>query len=110
MSQAIDNAHNDHHEPSMTVKTIWLVFWVLLAITVLDFAIYFMMPKSGWRNLIFILFGVVKSYFIVGFFMHMRYEKVRLMAMIILPMAFVLGLIAALLYEGGVWSLTKWME
>lgn len=104
--------HHDDH-PSMTKKTIWLTFWILLAITVLDFIIYFVMKAKelhGIRNTIFILFGVVKSYYIVGTFMHMKYEKVRLAAMIILPMAFILALIAALLYEGDRWSIVKWIE
>jgi len=108
--------HTEHHHddhPSMTKKTIWLTFWILLAITVLDFIIYFAMKAKDLqsiRNTIFIVFGIIKSYYIVGTFMHMKYEKVRLAAMIILPMAFILALIAALLYEGDRWSIVKWIE
>ncbi len=104
-----ENHHNNEHG-ALTKKTIWATFWLLLAITVIDFAIYFMMPASGIRNFIFIGLGVVKSYFIVGIFMHMKYEVVRLSSMIILPMAFILALIAALLYEGDRWSIIKWIE
>lgn len=106
-------SHNDADHGSLTVKTIWLTFWLLLAITVVDFAIYFAMSDPSLksiRNVIFILLGIVKSYFIVGVFMHMKYEKVRLAAMIITPMLFILGLIAALLYEGDRWSIIKWIE
>jgi caa(3)-type oxidase subunit IV len=110
MSHSVE--HNAEHEEhaAMTKKTIWLVFWILLGLTVIDFAFYFMMEKGGFRNFIFVALGIVKSYFIVGFFMHMKYERVRLAAMIVLPMGFILALIAALLYEGGIWSITKWLE
>jgi cytochrome c oxidase subunit IV len=57
---------------------------------------------------IFLAFGIIKSYFIVGIFMHMSYEVKRLAMTIIIPMVFVLGLIAALLYEGGTPSVIKW--
>ncbi len=62
----------------------------------------------GWRNLIFILFGLVKAYFIVGAFMHMKYEKLTLVLVILVPFVFVFGLIAGLLYEGNAITWTKW--
>lgn len=42
--------------------------------------------------------------------MHMRYEVKRLAMMIVLPMAFILVLIAALLYDGVRWSFIKWLS
>lgn len=105
-----DTMHHDAGHKTMTKKTIWVTFFILLAITVLDFAIYFMMPPSMSRNMIFLAFGIVKSYYIVGIFMHMRYEVKRLAMMIVLPMAFILVLIAALLYEGDRWSVIKWLS
>ena len=59
------------------------------------------MGASGVRNVIFILFGLVKAYYIVGAFMHMKSEKVNLALTIIVPVVFVLGLIWVMLYEGG---------
>jgi len=82
-------------------KELWKTFWLLLGITILDFVIYFALGPSGVRNIIFIFFGLVKAYYIVGAFMHMKSEKVNLSLSIIVPVVFVLGLIWVMLFEGG---------
>jgi len=88
------------HTESHGTKELWKTFWLLLGITVLDFVIYFVMGPSGFRNFIFIFFGLVKAYYIVGAFMHFKHEKINLALVILVPMVFVLGLISGLLYEG----------
>jgi len=80
-------------------KELWRTFWLLLGITVLDFVIYFAMGPSGFRNFIFIFFGLVKAYYIVGAFMHLKYEKINLALIILVPTIFIVGLIMGLLYE-----------
>jgi cytochrome c oxidase subunit IV len=65
------------------------------------------MPASGWRNFIFIFFGLVKAYYIVGAFMHLKHEKINLALVILVPMVFVLGLISGLLYEGSALEVMK---
>ena len=89
------------HTESHGTKELWKTFWLLLGITILDFVIYFVMGPSAVRNVIFIFFGLVKAYYIVGAFMHMKSEKVNLALSIIVPVVFVLGLIWVMLYEGG---------
>jgi cytochrome c oxidase subunit 4 len=88
-------------------KELWRTFWLLLGITILDFIIYFVMPASGIRNLIFIFFGLVKAYYIVGAFMHLKYEKINLALIILVPTVFIAGLILGLLYEGHALTFTK---
>jgi cytochrome c oxidase subunit 4 len=88
--------HTDSHGTS----ELWKTFWYLLGITIFDFVIYFVMDPSGWRNLIFIFFGLVKAYYIVGAFMHMKHEKINLALIILVPTIFIIGLIMGLLYEG----------
>ena len=95
------------HTESHGTKELWKTFWILLGITVLDFVIYFVMPASGLRNVIFILFGLVKAYYIVGAFMHLKHERVNLALMIIVPTIFIVGLIMGLLYEGNAIGLMK---
>jgi len=87
------------HAESHGTKELWRTFWILLGITVLDFVIYFAMGASGWRNAIFIFFGLVKAYYIVGAFMHLKYEKINLAMCILVPTIFIIGLIWGLLYE-----------
>ncbi len=88
------------HTESHGTKELWKTFWLLLGITILDFVIYFVMGASGFRNFIFIVFGLVKAYYIVGAFMHLKSEKVNLALMIVVPTLFIMGLIWVMLYEG----------
>ncbi|MBL7900878.1 MAG: cytochrome C oxidase subunit IV family protein [Bacteroidia bacterium] len=88
------------HTESHGTKELWRTFWILLGITVLDFGIYFAMSPSMFKNIIFIFFGLVKAYYIVGAFMHMKSEKINLALVILVPTVFIIGLIMGLLYEG----------
>ena len=91
------------HVESNGTKEIWRTLIILGILTVVDIILYFFMPVSGLRNLIFIILGIVKAYYIVASFMHMRHEKIDLAACIIVPFLLVLGLVAGLLYEGNFW-------
>lgn len=88
-------------------KDIWRSFWILLGITILDFILYFAMPAGMFRNVIFIVFGVVKAYFVVFSFMHMKHERTSLVLTILVPVLFILGLIYGLLLEGDYWNTIK---
>lgn len=95
------------HTESHGTAELWKTFWLLLGITILDFVIYFILGPSGLRNFIFIFFGIVKAYFIVGAFMHLKYEKINLALVILVPTIFIFGLIAGLLHEGNAISQMK---
>ncbi|MCC7299284.1 MAG: cytochrome C oxidase subunit IV family protein [Bacteroidia bacterium] len=95
------------HTESHGTKELWRVFLILLGITILDFGIYFAMGPSGLRNVIFIFFGLVKAYFIVGAFMHMKNEKIALALIILVPVIFIIGLVMGLLYEGNALTMVK---
>ena len=75
---------------------------ILFVVTVLEFAIAFTMPYTmqTLKVAIFIGMTIVKAAYIVGEFMHLRYEVKSLMWSIVLPMVFVMWLIVALVYEG----------
>lgn len=93
-----------YHGESHGTKEIWKIFIWLTVITVLDIILYFMMPADMFRNIIFVVFGIVKAYLIVGYFMHMKHERVSLALSILVPVLFIVGLIMGLLYEGNFWS------
>lgn len=95
------------HTESHGTAELWKTFWILLGITIFDFVIYFVLGPSGIRNFIFIFFGIVKAYFIVGAFMHLKYEKINLALVILVPTIFIFGLIAGLLHEGNAISQMK---
>ena len=81
-------------------KQIWKIFWYLSGITVIDVFFYFAMDHTMGRNILFIALGVVKSFLIIAYFMHMKQEDIKLVLMIALPMILILVAIAAILKEG----------
>lgn len=86
-------------------KELWKTFWILLAITIVDFIIYFTVEPSMVRNVVFIVFGLVKAFFIVGTFMHLKHERMFMILMIVLPaLAFIGMLVFGLLHEGNALS------
>lgn len=86
--------------PKPKTKKIWKVFWILLALTALEFVIAFVLPPSMFKVGIFIILTIVKAFYIVAEFMHLGHEVKFLVWSIILPMIFVVWLIIAMMYEG----------
>lgn len=82
----------DHHETvgPKARKRLWLVFWILLAITIFEVAIAFSpLNKDMLRN-IFIVLTAVKAYYIVFYFMHMKYENKNMKWTIVAPFVFLI--------------------
>ncbi|MDP2175318.1 MAG: cytochrome C oxidase subunit IV family protein [Bacteroidota bacterium] len=117
----MSNTHHSHtegeyipetyipHAESHGTKSLWRTFWLLLAITIVDFIIYFVADPSLFRNIVFIVFGIVKAFFIVGIFMHLNYEAKFMRWMIILPaIVFLSYLVWLLMIEGNYVSLVKY--
>ena len=96
--------HGIHHVDS-SKRDIWRVFFILLGITILEFAIALVpvfKDNLGKTAVVGIFFGltILKAFYIVGNFMHLRHEKLNLAYSIIVPLLFILYLIALLLFEG----------
>jgi cytochrome c oxidase subunit IV len=107
-----DEAHGHHfevieegiHHVHSSKKEIWKVFFILLAITVLEFIIaltpaFKAMGKSAIVGIFFFL-TVLKAFYIVGNFMHLRHERINMAYSILVPFLFIIYLIALLLIEG----------
>lgn len=94
-----DNNENMVQEPQ--TKAIWKTFWILLILTAIEFIIAFTMPANGLRVAIFSGMTIVKAFYIVGEFMHLKHEVKSLIWMILVPVIFVAWLLVALVYEGG---------
>jgi cytochrome c oxidase subunit IV len=78
-------------------------FLILLAITVVEFILALaipesMMPKSI-KNILYIVLTIAKAFYIMAFFMHLKYEKIGLIYALLVPVVFVIALIAALFRE-----------
>lgn len=99
--------HSTAHEGEKLkpqTKELWKVFWILLILTAIEFAIAFGLDTDTFKwtkIIIFIIMTIVKAYFIVGTFMHLKGEVKSLIWTIILPSLFVVWLLVALIVEGG---------
>lgn len=85
------------------VNQIFKVAFILFVITVLEFAVAFTIPHeyASLRVIIFVGMTIVKAWYIVAEFMHLGHETKVLIWSIILPLVFIVWLIAALLIQGG---------
>jgi cytochrome c oxidase subunit IV len=96
------------HETQVTVlppdrekiKRLWTVAAYLGGITVLEFIIAFTMAHGPLKTVIFVGLTIFKAAYIVGEFMHLKYEAKLLMWSILIPMTFVIWMLVAFVYEG----------
>lgn len=102
-----EHTHDEHateHE-GMTKKKIWQVFFYLLGITTIEFfmALY-LIPKGiighGIGNIAYISLTLVKAFYIVAYFMHLKFEKFALKTGITVSLIFIIYFIILMLTEG----------
>ncbi|RZA04040.1 MAG: caa(3)-type oxidase [Sphingobacteriaceae bacterium] len=106
-SETTEVHHHEEHE-SMTKGGIWKIFFLLLAITCVEFFIaLYMVPKDiigiNIANPIYIILTLAKAFYIVAYFMHLKFEKMGLILAIAVPVLFIVGLILVLTNESHFW-------
>jgi cytochrome c oxidase subunit IV len=79
---------------------LWTVAAYLGAITAFEFLIAFTMGHGTLKTAIFVGLTIVKAFYIVGEFMHLKYEAKVLIWSILIPMIFVVWMLVAFVYEG----------
>ncbi|OIN58912.1 cytochrome C oxidase subunit IV family protein [Arsenicibacter rosenii] len=97
------NYTHDHEEVEIAppqTKAIWRTFYILGGITAFEFLIAFTLHASILKTSIFIGLTIVKAFYIVGEFMHLKHEVKSLIWAVLLPCMFVVWLLVALLIEG----------
>lgn len=100
----LDSHNGEMSEPHGTVfERIWRPFLILLGVTVLEFIIALAIPDSfmskGIKNFLYIVLTVAKAFYIMAFFMHLKFERIGLIYAIVVPVAFIIALIAAMFGE-----------
>ena len=92
------------------VRSVWVATGILSAITIVEVAIalwwYYNMPEDSGKmviNSLMIIMSILKAYFIVAEFMHVKYETRALALTILGPAFFLIWFIIAFLWEGGAW-------
>ena len=64
--------------------------------------------KYKWVvNLLMAMFSVIKVYYIMGTFMHLRHEKKWFMITVFLPFSFLIWASIAFSYEGASWHMMR---
>jgi len=82
------------------IKQLWTVAGILGIITAIEFVIAFTMHHGPLKTSIFVALTIVKAAYIVGEFMHLRYEVKVLFWSILIPIIFIAWMLVAFVYEG----------
>ena len=82
------------------IKKLWTVAGYLGIITAIEFVIAFAMGHGPLKTAIFVGLTIVKAGYIVGEFMHLRYEVKVLFWSILVPLIFIAWMLVAFVYEG----------
>ncbi len=86
--------------PPANTKVIWRTFIILCVITTFEFIIAFTMTAGPLRVFIFVGMTIIKAFYIVAEFMHLKHEVKSLIWTILLPIIFIIWLLGALMFEG----------
>ncbi|GAA4301428.1 cytochrome C oxidase subunit IV family protein [Compostibacter hankyongensis] len=94
------------------VKRLLRVFWILLIVTIIEVGFAFLhyftkFPPRALLNAIFIGLTVVKAFYIMGEFMHLRHEVKNLIWTILIPLLLLVWAIVAFLADGNSWKNMK---
>jgi cytochrome c oxidase subunit 4 len=95
------HAHSAEIQPRdpAKIKQILRVTIYLAILTAIEFVLAFTVPRGYFLTSIFVLLTFVKTFYIVGEFMHLKHEVKILIWAIVLPTIFIMWLILAMLIE-----------
>lgn len=93
------------HAETMTKRKIWQVFFYLLGITAVEFVIaLYMIPHKmvshHIANAIYIALTLVKAFYIVAYFMHLKFEKLAFRVSLLASLIFIIYFLVLMLIEG----------
>jgi len=105
-SQEVHHEEGEHQ--TMTKGRIIKVAVILSAITAVEFIIALLLVPKGiipiqYANPVYIVLTLFKAFYIVAYFMHLKFEKMGLALAIIVPILFIIGLILVLTNESYHW-------
>ena len=98
--EVITHESEEKAHSGLNTKVIWKVFWILLGITIFEVSISFTSLPKTILLYTFIALTLVKAYYIVGYFMHMKFERTPMQYSILLPFILIVYLIFIAIYEG----------
>ena len=81
------------------IRKLWKIALILAIVTAIEFAFAIVLPRGPLLYFTFIALTIVKAFYIVAEFMHLKGEVKTLIWSIMIPLIFVIWLIIALLAE-----------
>ncbi|QTE34772.1 cytochrome C oxidase subunit IV family protein [Mucilaginibacter gossypii] len=108
MSAESHEVHHDGDHETMSKKRILQVAGILTIITCIEFFIALVCVPKGilpiqYANPVYIVLTLFKAFYIVAYFMHLKFEKMGLILSIAIPVIFIIGLILVLTNESHHW-------
>lgn len=98
--------HHDNAAYEKQKKAVWVATGIMAVVTIAEVAVALSWPE-GWSrgilNLLFIMMSAVKAVFIVGEFMHLRYETRAMIISLLAPCLFLIWFLIAFMMEGESW-------
>lgn len=95
-------------------KAVWFATGVMAVATIGEVTAalswYHIFPNGGmtWLlNILFVVMSAIKAFFIVGEFMHIKYETRALTVSILAPTMFLVWFIIAFVLEGQSWNVMR---
>ncbi len=102
-------AHHSEEEGKTIRKTLWRVFWYMLAITIFELVIGSMAPGHGWTGTLWLKFlfiglTILKAGFIVLAFMHLGHEVTFFKWIVLCPYILFMSYGIFIILDEGVYS------
>jgi cytochrome c oxidase subunit 4 len=101
------HAHNEHTTKGhilppdkAKIRKIWMTTLYLGLATGVEFIAAFTMQSGAPKTILFVLLTFFKTFYIVGEFMHLKYEVKVLIWSVVIPCSFICWFIGAMLTEG----------
>lgn len=103
------NLPSEHHESPEGIWWIWKVFILLLVITTVEVVLGIIKPEfllghfmgTSILNIIFIVLTLVKAFYIVAEFMHLKFERKNMIWTIALPAVILIPYLAFIVLSEG---------
>jgi hypothetical protein len=96
----------DSPESKKQIGRIWKVFWVLLAITLIEVVVGMFFSHSLPKGLVaffFLALTILKAGYIVAIFMHLGDEVKNFITLVLVPLVLFVWFIIAFLADGAFW-------
>jgi cytochrome c oxidase subunit IV len=90
------------YEPVDKRKTnkLWRIAGIMAVLTIVEFVFALFLPRGPLLYGTFVVMTIVKAFYIVGEFMHLKGEVKTLIWSILIPTVFVIWFIIAMISEG----------